>query len=515
MSELDAELGDDAPPAAIERRHRVLRQDLVAGQLVLDHALSFRSGRRIVTRPETRASSWRSRPASPTSRSSSGSPSRVAAAAAAARNEGVGLCASHRTRRVVAEIGVAQLRVTIEAERPRRRCARRCARGSRSGSTCRAARRSASAHLLERRKRRSRCRPRGASTPVPRSTASSCPRVPQSAYATASAVVAAAEPRRARVDGRRDPLRAGCGAPAAAGGRRAASRAVRAIALTWSASAPQETTPTRLQRSCREGQLLEEEVVVVGVAGGLDVLDLVEQRRGGMPLGDARAPRSSLPRRRRSLRRRSGSRRAEGRDRCVPRWRVSGTRRTSRRAAPAGSPSLRCRARGRASSSRSRSPLSPLAADGHRPARDRSTAPGSVAAPGEHEDALLAALAVGDTLEAPASPGARSAASLLGEQPAGRLEQADSQELGDGVDEARAADPGRLGVADHLNLDAGIRDADALDRAFGGAHAAPDRGAFERRARGRGGRDGPQRRAEYDLAVRADVDEEPDAAGHA
>ena len=35
--ELDAELGDDAPPTPVERFHRVTREDLVARQGVLDH----------------------------------------------------------------------------------------------------------------------------------------------------------------------------------------------------------------------------------------------------------------------------------------------------------------------------------------------------------------------------------------------------------------------------------------------------------------------------------------------
>jgi hypothetical protein len=36
--ELDAELGDDPPPAAVEDAHRLLAQDLVAGHLVDVHA---------------------------------------------------------------------------------------------------------------------------------------------------------------------------------------------------------------------------------------------------------------------------------------------------------------------------------------------------------------------------------------------------------------------------------------------------------------------------------------------
>src|SRR5439155_17254670 len=68
--ELDPELADDAAPAAVERRHRVLGEDLVARHRVDDHATS--------------TSSCRSSPVSPTSRTSSGSPRRSAACSAAA-----------------------------------------------------------------------------------------------------------------------------------------------------------------------------------------------------------------------------------------------------------------------------------------------------------------------------------------------------------------------------------------------------------------------------------------------
>ena len=82
--ELDPELADDPAPAAVERRHRVLREDLVARHRVDDHATS--------------TSSCRSSPASPTSRISSGSPRRSAALSAALRSSGVGDCASQSTR---------------------------------------------------------------------------------------------------------------------------------------------------------------------------------------------------------------------------------------------------------------------------------------------------------------------------------------------------------------------------------------------------------------------------------
>ena len=49
-----------------------------------------------------------------------------------------------------------------------------------------------------------------------------------------------------------------------------------------------------------------------------------------------------------------------------------------------------------------------------------------------------------------------------------------------------------------------------LDRAVGGAHAAADRAALERRPGRRRGRQDPLAVAEHDLAVGADVDEQPD-----
>src|SRR2546430_12481290 len=53
-------------------------------------------------------------------------------------------------------------------------------------------------------------------------------------------------------------------------------------------------------------------------------------------------------------------------------------------------------------------------------------------------------------------------------------------------------------------------DLHALDRALGGAHAAADLRCLERRAGRRGGGEHAVARAEHDLAVRADVDEEAD-----
>ena len=71
--------------------------------------------------------------------------------------------------------------------------------------------------------------------------------------------------------------------------------------------------------------------------------------------------------------------------------------------------------------------------------------------------------------------------------------------------------PARLDVADHAELDVVVADLDDLDRAVGGPHAAADRAALERRAGRRRGREDPVAVAEHDLAVGADVDEQPGA----
>ena len=87
-----------------------------------------------------------------------------------------------------------------------------------------------------------------------------------------------------------------------------------------------------------------------------------------------------------------------------------------------------------------------------------------------------------------------------------------AHELGHAVDQPRAAQPDGLGVADDLQLDVVVGDADALDRALGGAHAAADLRGLEGGAGGRRGGEHALLAAQRDLAVGADVDEEPDAA---
>ena len=72
--------------------------------------------------------------------------------------------------------------------------------------------------------------------------------------------------------------------------------------------------------------------------------------------------------------------------------------------------------------------------------------------------------------------------------------------------------PTRLDVADHLERQLIAVDSDAFDRAVGGAHPALDLRGLERRSSRRRGGQHPLGRAERDLAVRADVDEQAQPA---
>ena len=91
------------------------------------------------------------------------------------------------------------------------------------------------------------------------------------------------------------------------------------------------------------------------------------------------------------------------------------------------------------------------------------------------------------------------------------VEQAGADELGDRVHESGAAKADRRNVPDHRQLDLAVANLHALDRAFGGTHAAADLCGLERRARRRRGGKRLGGRAEHDLGVGADVDEQPDA----
>jgi hypothetical protein len=130
-----------------------------------------------------------------------------------------------------------------------------------------------------------------------------------------------------------------------------------------------------------------------------------------------------------------------------------------------------------------------------------------LAAPVQDEHALLA-----DLRQPRRQAGVDGSGLLVGDEPPGAVEEPAVHELGDAVDEARPAHPGRLGVADHLQARLVTVDANALDRAVRGPHAAADLRRLERRPGRRGGRHHALGRAERDLAVRPDVDEQPHAA---
>ena len=84
-------------------------------------------------------------------------------------------------------------------------------------------------------------------------------------------------------------------------------------------------------------------------------------------------------------------------------------------------------------------------------------------------------------------------------------------QLGDRVDQAGPAESLGLDAADDLEGDVVIGDLHDLDGAVRRTHAAPDRAALEGRPGGRCGGDDGVPVAEHDLAVGADVDEQPRA----
>src|SRR6266481_272805 len=87
------------------------------------------------------------------------------------------------------------------------------------------------------------------------------------------------------------------------------------------------------------------------------------------------------------------------------------------------------------------------------------------------------------------------------------VEQADVQQLRDRVDQPGAAKPLRGHVAaDHLQLDR-VAQSHALDGAVGGAHAAFDLAAFERRSGWRRGGKRALAAPDHDLAIGTHVDE--------
>ena len=98
---------------------------------------------------------------------------------------------------------------------------------------------------------------------------------------------------------------------------------------------------------------------------------------------------------------------------------------------------------------------------------------------------------------------------LVGHEPPRRVDKLQLHELRDGVDETRPAQSLRLDVPDHSELERVAAHLHDLDGARRRPHAAPDGGALERRAGRGGGGEEPVAVAEHELAVRADVQEQP------
>ena len=242
-------------------------------------------------------------------------------------------------------------------------------------------------------------------------------------------------------------------------------------------------------RHAGKRELVDEQVVEVGAAGELDVLDLVEHRvRGGAlghrERGDLRALAGDVPGRDDA---RSGS---------------FGTRPiftalAALRYEPNEPPSSTCEISS-GSMPRSRQRIVPAGRDrrlrelqlAHVALREEDVV-------AEIEDVLLADLP--------------EALRRLEDEAAGVVEHPGADELGDRVDEARAAEPDRRDVADHRQLTSpstiftpSIAPSAARmpQRICAASNAGPG---------GRGGRERPRGRAEHDLGVRADVDEEPHA----
>ena len=110
-----------------------------------------------------------------------------------------------------------------------------------------------------------------------------------------------------------------------------------------------------------------------------------------------------------------------------------------------------------------------------------------------------------------ARPGASAAASLVGNEPARLIEQPEPDQPGDRVDQPGAAQAAAVDVADDVELHFVGGHRHDLDGPVRGPHAAADRRALEGRARRCRGREQPLAVPEHDLAVRADVHEQPDA----
>ena len=154
------------------------------------------------------------------------------------------------------------------------------------------------------------------------------------------------------------------------------------------------------------------------------------------PLAHATAAPSSRPRRRRCRPRRSAAPAAWGPARSGRRRRRRGSCRTTRPAAPAGRRGARGRAPRAAASSRSRSPPWRTAARARRAGRVRRSPRRSASGVGRCRTKTRS---LPMHVSRSASAGRDLAAALVGDEPPGRVEQPDLDQLGDRVDQPGAA----------------------------------------------------------------------------
>ena len=109
------------------------------------------------------------------------------------------------------------------------------------------------------------------------------------------------------------------------------------------------------------------------------------------------------------------------------------------------------------------------------------------------------------------APGAAPRGRLVGTNRPLSVDDTHADELGDRVHEAGPAEPDGLHVADDLEVQPVVVDRHDLDGAGGRAHAAPDRRGLEGGPRGSRGGQQSLAVAKDDLAVGADVDEQPES----
>ena len=233
VQELDPELADDPPPAALELLHRGLVEDLVARQLVDQHVPRLQS----IVRVEQLSS--RVEPGVAGLAHLERQPELAAARSACGAQLGRRLLREPDDPRVVAEVVVAQLGMAVEPERCQttrsklrtRKSVRKYVPGSSRAARALLAREDVVAVAPSK----------------PRVAPSSAPRVPQSAYATTTS-----SPAQASSTAARDPL-----GPVVQLGRQRPHLDVPAAAVARSparaARARRSDDPTcYVARSCRE-----------------------------------------------------------------------------------------------------------------------------------------------------------------------------------------------------------------------------------------------------------------------